>query len=1112
MPYTKQQPSRIEQPRQLDGDPSFIGVDMRHKPHLVQQGMVSFARNARFDKGVVETRPGIKGVKWGLSPALNFPINFPVSFTNYVGLGTIYGSCVFADPNGMEWILMATDVGTYAMRENYGFVKIELPDDVTISNNVFFVQCFDRVLMFRGENLEPLVWQALQNNVPPYISPWQYISQTPFTAGDGTQQIPNAATGAYMANRLIVPFERDQIACSDILDYTRFQDITEQFRINSGTDDNLVLVYPFAQQNLICFKSRSISLVTGFANNLSGIAQQVITKEHGLVSNLAVTNVGNDVWFLSDNGIYSIQQVLDNNLQGQTEPLSASIQPLIDRINWKAASGACAGYANNKFYIAVPLDNSTYNNIIIVYDFVNGAWSGYDDGELVSPQNFFKAQYKGRESLYFVNRDGILCVYEIGLEDRLVGASYPIEFEVITRGFTCNLPTTKKFKEAHLDIETWNPQYTINVIQPGVTQEYPNQTNVEKSRAKYDTYGVPPHELHNYNDDFTNPNRQDYSICLSDGGGTVVNNPPYVNAGSNRTITTALNTPLYGVVTDDHLLYNTPVITWTCPIAPAGGTATFADNTNPTTTVTVNENGAYTLQLSAFDGQYTTNSTVVITFDVAGVIPPPSPFLPPVTPGPYTAYSAAGDPTCIAVTPNYVYVGGSFYNWGGYGNNRLQRFFHNGSVDTSFAQAGQGNIGGGFNNEVVDVVNLGESIFLTIGANNNNQPMYNGTNCAFIVKLNLTGTTYSLDTTFSGNLNSIFSTPKADYVLGGYGFYDYNHGVAFSYQQVYQGTLIPYSGGLVACWNNNLYSISSTGVTTTLYSTPLATSSVPSVVFNRILGVSGNLALIEGANNVTYGGYATVAPNYQNYSTCQRQLFLFNLSTQTYITFHNYWNSGTNLGAYNYPGSGWVSTGFTTTSTTTIFPNSGSILGYYPNSEITLNFGGAIADSSGNWYVFFSNVLNILVSGDFEVHPYMVTKFSSSGVPDPTFCSPYQLQFNVGLSMGNFIQNILINSSGNMTLFGNFEYGYGTNVPANTTSMSPVQVSASGGQSAVTTFIAGTNNQAVPYGGSPVVISYRNAAGMGTSAYIPTTNKILSIMGTSISSVQRYDDVTGAIS
>jgi hypothetical protein len=142
-----------------------------------------------------------------------------------------------------------------------------------------------------------------------------------------------------------------------------------------------VALWKFDQTTLLCFKESSVYAVRNIVGNLSDIYLDEITRTFGLVSAKAVTTVGRDVWFLSDQrGIVSLQLHESGKLQGQDVPASDAIQPLIDRVNWDYAHKAVAAYWGNRVYWALPVDGATECNVVAVYDFRNGAWSGYDKG------------------------------------------------------------------------------------------------------------------------------------------------------------------------------------------------------------------------------------------------------------------------------------------------------------------------------------------------------------------------------------------------------------------------------------------------------------------------------------------------------------------------------------------------------------------------------------------------------------------------------------------------------------------------------------------------------------------------------------------------------------
>jgi K319L-like, PKD domain len=107
--------------------------------------------------------------------------------------------------------------------------------------------------------------------------------------------------------------------------------------------------------------------------------------------------------------------------------------------------------------------------------------------------------------------------------------------------------------------------------------------------------------------------------------GPVVNLPPTVNAGADRTIQVGTTLTLNGTVTDDGLLNLSPTSQWTKVSGP--GSVTFGDDTEIDTTVTFSQVGTYVLKLSANDGEFSASDTVTIVVEEA---PPPAPNQAPV--------------------------------------------------------------------------------------------------------------------------------------------------------------------------------------------------------------------------------------------------------------------------------------------------------------------------------------------------------------------------------------------------------------------------------------------------------------------------------------------------
>ena len=420
-----------------DGDNGFIGVDMRTAPHLLRPGYVSEARNARFRYGIAEPRKGVVPLSWGRVAGFEFPIDWDsgdINWGNYLTsrFGKVYGVGVWNDPNGRDWIFVAgstDDVTVKIWRIRQGNAAKEVPVSVALavpsttfqSTNTedvyWFTQAFDKCILSRGKNHSHLVLTSLDVG----------FTEAP-VAEAGTDNIPNAENTLFFQNRLLVPhtpaagYKADHVAVSDILDYTSYDPVYNSFKINQGDSDNIRRLYKFNDTTVVVFKDTSIYAVSNLTGDWSQNAVlDQITTEYGLVGPRSVANTGDDLWFLSQRGVVSLRQTELNKVQGVNQPQSAPIQPIIDRIDFSVArETACGAYWRDRYYLSVPIDGSQQNNAVLVYDFLNQAWSGYDDGDAIKIKYLFIADFQGSEHLYYVDYSGTVGLYEFGeLESQL---------------------------------------------------------------------------------------------------------------------------------------------------------------------------------------------------------------------------------------------------------------------------------------------------------------------------------------------------------------------------------------------------------------------------------------------------------------------------------------------------------------------------------------------------------------------------------------------------------------------------------------------------------------------------------------------------------------------
>ena len=311
--------------------------------------------------------------------------------------------------------------------------------------------------------------------------------EKPMSEGLGFTHMPAPKYGVYHQHRLAVPYRYsvsasadtyadrkifDEILVSDILDTDTYDQIYGNFRFNAGKSDFNVGMLSFSDDKLLVFNRNSIHLVNSVVNP-SITSAQLLTDEVGLIARNSVIQIGNQVLFLSDNGVYGMNFIDLYNLRGNEVPLSEGIQKTIDTINKAHADKAVAVYFDNKYYLAVPTGTSTVNNTLLIYNFLNKSWESVDtvnnvdlDGNSFSSFEFTKLLVAGKggdRGVYVTNTDGgihKLEVFEDGI-DRVItdiGSTTEVQTRVqgsaTTRMFTLGSIDRKKFNNFELHLQS----------------------------------------------------------------------------------------------------------------------------------------------------------------------------------------------------------------------------------------------------------------------------------------------------------------------------------------------------------------------------------------------------------------------------------------------------------------------------------------------------------------------------------------------------------------------------------------------------------------------------------------------------------------------------------
>lgn len=320
------------------------------------------------------------------------------------------------------------------------------------------------------------------------------IFQQHVSIGLGFTHMPAPEYGVYHQRRLAVPYRYsvsdaedtyedrkifDEILLSDILDTDTYDQVYGQFRFNAGKSDFNVGMHSFSDDKLIVFNRNSIHIVIG-SGSIANAAVQLLTDEVGLLARKSVVQVGNQVLFLSDNGIYGMNFIDLYNLRGNDVPLSESINKTISDIDKDNAVNSVAVYFDNKYYIALPTKTFTdgspnsegINNVLLIYNFLNKSWESIDSvsntdtsGNSIprfSFNNLLVAGKGSKRGVYVTNKDGgvhKLEEFEDGI-DRVITEiggslkSTTVQGSATTRMFTLGSIDRKKFNNFEMHLQS----------------------------------------------------------------------------------------------------------------------------------------------------------------------------------------------------------------------------------------------------------------------------------------------------------------------------------------------------------------------------------------------------------------------------------------------------------------------------------------------------------------------------------------------------------------------------------------------------------------------------------------------------------------------------------
>lgn len=212
----------------------------------------------------------------------------------------------------------------------------------------------------------------------------------------------------------IVPSDPDDVAvntATEVPGATVFTDNDSTVRaidINRN-DGEKVVGLGFFQDVLIVFKENSIFQL--YFNEANGFVVERITTSYGAVCHGAIASVENDCYFLTDKGLYVLGNEPNFYASIRTNELSSRVKPLLQRIN-PAHWDKCRGfYVDDRYFLSVPLDQSTTCNAMIVYDRRFYSWAHWTNINANAMMSFKDKDNDQKTYFYFTDYESATMHY-----------------------------------------------------------------------------------------------------------------------------------------------------------------------------------------------------------------------------------------------------------------------------------------------------------------------------------------------------------------------------------------------------------------------------------------------------------------------------------------------------------------------------------------------------------------------------------------------------------------------------------------------------------------------------------------------------------------------------
>ena len=253
---------------------------------------------------------------------------------------------------------------------------------------------------------------------------------------DAATSPPKGVVGAYFKDRWFIA--KDGLVYFSDVGTQTFDRTENYFRVSVGDNDDITNLVPFKENELFIFKENSVWLLYT-ENNATPLTQWdliPVDTTTGCVSKEGAVKVGDDIFFMSNDGVRSIKRNEQDKSYSVQVPISDPIRATwIEEINWTYKGLIRATHYNNRVFFSIPYGTNTTCSHLFVYflnkDSTLNGWSVWTTEHATAWISGFVKFPKDNETKLYIADSSVAQIYEMfsGDDDDDSG----IEFEEIGR-------------------------------------------------------------------------------------------------------------------------------------------------------------------------------------------------------------------------------------------------------------------------------------------------------------------------------------------------------------------------------------------------------------------------------------------------------------------------------------------------------------------------------------------------------------------------------------------------------------------------------------------------------------------------------------------------------